>query len=78
VQPFIFGSLTIAPPVEAAASRAYLSPAVMTTPVTVLAVALMEAYYYTISTGSGVTFPGGTTTGSGGGGGTTVQFVRHC
>jgi hypothetical protein len=50
----------------------------MTTPVTVLAVALMEAYYYTISTGSGVTFPGGTTTGSGGGGGTTVQFVRHC
>jgi hypothetical protein len=39
---------------------------------------LMEAYYYTISTGSGVTFPGGTTTGSGGGGGTTVQFVRHC
>jgi hypothetical protein len=31
--------------------------------------AVMDAYYYTIATGSGVTFPAGTTTGSGGGGG---------
>ena len=32
-------------------------------------VAVMEAYHYTLATGSGVTFPGGTTTGSGSGGG---------
>ena len=31
--------------------------------------AVMDAYYYTIATGSGVTFPAGTTTGSGDGGG---------
>jgi len=31
--------------------------------------AVMEAYNYTIATGSGVSFPAGTTTGSGSGGG---------